>query len=147
MHLCLIFRCCYVYYTGRSVFLQVYSSTLSEKGHVGTYCGSSPSSTISTNSSIMYILFNNVGSVANTGFKAHYWALCEVYLFGSSGYFSSLDTDYTGRGQNCTWIIAANRSQIIQIEIEGMNDVVLSKEYEFCTKSQHVCYQHISRLS
>ena len=134
----------FVYYTGRPLFLQVYSNTLSEEGHVSTYCGSSPPSTLSTNSNIMYILYNNVGSIANTVFKAHYWALCEVYLLGSSGYFSSLDTDNTGRGQNCTWVIAANSSQIIRIEIEGMYDGVWSKQYKFCTQYKQVCYQSIS---
>ena len=145
MHCRAIFRCFLLTTLVDTYFLQVYSSTLSEKGHVGTYCGSSPPSTISTNSSIMYILFNNVGSIANTGFKAHYLALCEVYLFGSSGYFSSLDTDYTGRGQNCTWIIAANSSQIIRLEIEGMYDGVWSKHY--CNQYERVCYhkKHGSR--
>ena len=147
MHFCLIFRCSLFTTLVDPYFLQVYSNTLSEEGHVGTYCGSAPPSTISTNSSIMYILFNNVGSIANTGFIAHYWALCEVYLFGSSGYFSSLDTDYTGRGQNCTWVISANDSQIIRLEIEGMYDGVWSKQYKYCTQNEQVSYQRISRLS
>ena len=102
----------------------MYSGSLSKEGLIGTYCGSSPPPTISTQSNIMYIqIYSNAG-IADVGFSASCIALCGIFLSASSGSFSSIDSDNDGSYdsfQNCTWFITADDRQVIRLEIEEID--------------------------
>ena len=106
----------------------MYSDSFSNEGHIGTYCGSSPPPTISTQSNIMYIqIYSNTG-IADVGFSASCMALCGIFLSASSGSFSSIDSDNDGlydNFQNCTWFITAGDRQVIRLEIEEIDIEIL----------------------
>ena len=98
----------------------MYNDTLDSTALIGTYCGSSPPSTIFTGSNIAYLRFTSDGNVTGKGFNARYRAQCEVVLTDTSGSFTSIDSDqdgYSDSYQNCTWIISGGDNKFVRLEI------------------------------
>ena len=131
------------------IVLQVYSDSFSDEGLIGTYCGYSPPSTISTQSNIMYIqIYSNAG-IADVRFSASCMALCGIFLSASSGSFSSIDSYNDGfydSFQNCTWFITADNRQVVRLEIEEI-DIEVFGDY-LCSNAKiadafMVCYQTV----
>ena len=102
----------------------MYNDALDNTGLIGTYCGSSPPSTIFTGSNIAYLRFSSDGNVTGAGFKARYQTNCEVVLTDTSGSFTSIDSDqdgYSDSYQNCIWIISGGDNKVVWLEITEMD--------------------------
>ena len=112
----------------------MYNFALDESGLVGTYCGSTPPSTIFTGSNVAYLRFSSNDNVTGTGFKARYQTQCELVLTDTSGSFSSIDSDQDGYSdiyQSCIWIISGGDNKVVWLEIS---------ELDIYTVNTDLCY-------
>ena len=102
----------------------MYNDALNNTSLIGTYCGSSPPSTIFTGSNIAYLRFSSDGNVTGAGFQARYQTQCQLVLTDPSGSFTSIDSDqdgYSDSYQNCIWIISGGDNKVVRLEITEMD--------------------------